>query len=81
MEIPADGILCEASEVTTDQSAMTGETEPVHKALFEICKKKKEEVKSNQNDHSDKHDVPSPILLSGTKVLSGQGKMVVLVVG
>ena len=26
MEIPADGILCEASEVTTDESAMTGET-------------------------------------------------------
>ncbi len=50
---------------------MTGETEPVQKALFEICKKKKEEAKSNQNDHSDKHDVPSPILLSGTKVLSG----------
>ena len=26
MEIPADGILLEASELTTDESAMTGET-------------------------------------------------------
>lgn len=28
-----------------------------------------------------RHDIPSPIMLSGTKVLSGEGKMVVLVVG
>lgn len=26
MEVPADGILIEASELTTDESAMTGET-------------------------------------------------------
>lgn len=26
MEIPADGIILEASELTTDESAMTGET-------------------------------------------------------
>lgn len=81
MEIPADGILCEASEVTTDQSAMTGETQPVHKALLEVCKRKKQELNQNRNDQNDKHEVPSPILLSGTKILSGEGKMVVLVVG
>lgn len=27
------------------------------------------------------HDVPSPILMSGTKILEGTGRMVVLVVG
>ena len=26
MEIPADGVVLEASELTTDESAMTGET-------------------------------------------------------
>lgn len=28
-----------------------------------------------------KHDVPSPIMMSGTRMLTGEGKMVVLVVG
>lgn len=31
MEIPADGILVKASEVSTDESAMTGETDPIKK--------------------------------------------------
>jgi magnesium-transporting ATPase (P-type) len=28
-----------------------------------------------------KHDVPSPIMLSGTRILNGEGKMIVIVVG
>lgn len=31
MEIPADGIVIAASELTTDESAMTGETDPIRK--------------------------------------------------
>ena len=31
--------------------------------------------------NSGKHDVPSPILFSGTNILTGEGKMVVVVVG
>ena len=30
---------------------------------------------------ANKHEVPSPILLSGTKVLTGDGRMLILVVG
>ena len=30
MEIPADGLVLEASELTTDESAMTGETGNYH---------------------------------------------------
>lgn len=30
---------------------------------------------------SDKHEVPSPILFSGTKVLTGEGKMLIIAVG
>lgn len=29
----------------------------------------------------DRYSIPSPVLLSGTRVLSGEGKMVVAVVG
>lgn len=34
MEIPADAILIEANEITIDESAMTGETDPVHKGTL-----------------------------------------------
>jgi magnesium-transporting ATPase (P-type) len=60
---------------------MTGEADPIHKATFENCLAKKLEVESNGDEHKDKHEVPSPILLSGTKVLTGEGKMVIMVVG
>jgi magnesium-transporting ATPase (P-type) len=29
----------------------------------------------------DKHIVPSPVMMSGTRVLTGEGKMIVTVVG
>jgi len=31
MEIPADGYVLEAAELSTDESAMTGETDPIKK--------------------------------------------------
>jgi magnesium-transporting ATPase (P-type) len=34
MEIPADGYLIESNEITTYESAMTGETDPIKKNLF-----------------------------------------------
>lgn len=72
MEIPADGILLESNEITTDESAMTGETEPVHKNILKNCLKKKEEIEKNgEKNVADKHEVPSPILMSGTKILTG----------
>jgi len=37
MEIPADGILVLSSDVTSDESAMTGETLPIKKNTFEAC--------------------------------------------
>ena len=61
---------------------MTGESEPVQKAVLNACIAKKKELESSGcKNSSDKHDVPSPILLSGTKVLTGVGKMMVIVVG
>ena len=37
--------------------------------------------KAGEKNLAGKHTVPSPIMLSGTKVLTGEGRMVVLVVG
>jgi P-type E1-E2 ATPase len=37
MEIPADGIVLAASDLTTDESAMTGETDPCKKNSMAAC--------------------------------------------
>jgi magnesium-transporting ATPase (P-type) len=37
MEIPADGFLVKSSEITADESAMTGETLPIKKDTLENC--------------------------------------------
>lgn len=61
---------------------MTGETDPIHKNILAQCIRKMNEIESNgEKNLADKHEVPSPILLSGTKVLTGEGKMMILVVG
>jgi magnesium-transporting ATPase (P-type) len=80
MEIPADGILLESVEITTDESAMTGETDPMKKSILADCLKVKNEVIKN-NGEKTVHSVPSPMLLSGTTVLSGEGKCIILAVG
>lgn len=61
---------------------MTGEADPIHKNVLPVCIKKKDHLeKSGEKNINDKHMVPSPILMSGTSILSGEGKMMVLVVG
>ena len=45
MEIPADSLVLEASELSTDESAMTGETDPVKKDILENCMSKRDEIK------------------------------------
>jgi len=37
MEIPGDSLVIEASELTADESAMTGETDPVKKNIISYC--------------------------------------------
>ncbi|CAD8082906.1 unnamed protein product [Paramecium sonneborni] len=62
-----DGLYLSGSEVKIDESAMTGESDEMSKASFEVCQK-------------DPHG-KSPFLLSGTKVNEGTGVMLVLQVG
>ena len=37
MEVPADGIIIEANELTTDEAAMTGESDHLPKESMEKC--------------------------------------------
>ena len=82
MNIPCDGFVVKAIEVSTDESAMTGETETIKKGTIEFCEGSKNA--SNRIDYEDslrQKKIPSPILLSGTKIMSGEGYFVVIVVG
>lgn len=82
MEIPADGIVIKASELTTDESAMTGETDPIKKNVIDVCIHDRDKIiADNCKNTAGKHDVPSPLIMSGTKTLTGEGVMVIIVVG
>ena len=47
MEVPADGILLEASDITCDESAMTGETDPIRKQVLRDCISRQEDIEAN----------------------------------
>lgn len=83
MEIPADGFVLEANEVLCDESAMTGETEPLVKSALSECIVKRNECIAANPDRTKVgiHEIPSPLLFSGSRVLQGEGKFLVFVVG
>lgn len=61
---------------------MTGEADPIHKNIYAGCKSKRDEVvEKGQRNSVTNHEVPSCVVLSGTRILSGEGKMIVIVVG
>ncbi len=85
MTIPVDCILVRGLNVTIDESAMTGEIDPEEKANIDECQKMKEKFLNshpnyiiNESSHSK---IMSPIIPSGTTVLSGNGNALVIAVG
>lgn len=64
---PADGVLISGFNMTVDESAMTGESDLMHKHALNL----KDEYPSKGN----------PFLISGSKVMEGTGEMIVIAVG
>lgn len=58
---------------------MTGETDPIKKGTIEEAEKVVKSLEPNEVIKSNK--IPSPILLSGTKIMTGSGLMIVICVG
>ena len=69
ISIPADLLVIESNGIKIDENNLTGESRPVSKEPFEICIKN--ELKKNV----------SPIILSGTDCVEGNGKALVIGVG
>ena len=68
----ADLLLVEGNGVKMDESALTGESDPMKKEPFQKCIELKEK---------GERKLPSPLILSGTNCIEGSGKAIVLAVG
>ena len=78
--IPVDGLLIQGDEIKSDESNLTGETDQMPKSTLECSIRVREElVRENSNVSFTK--IPSPVILSGSSILQGEGMMVVLLVG
>jgi P-type E1-E2 ATPase len=70
MQVPVDGIVIKAMGVLTNESAMTGEPDEMKKEALDQCKMKQEDKDAEyammKNPVKQHHDLPSPLILSGT---------------
>ena len=80
IEIPGDGIIVEANSIQIDESSLTGETQPMKKNILSYAIRKRDEALSSGKKLKH-HSLPSVVVLSGTKVMSGTGKMIITCVG
>ena len=71
MNIPVDGLCVEANGVLSDESSMTGESDHLLKETFSKCQVRQTEHESDDKYTKTAHDVPSPVLLSGTQIQTG----------
>lgn len=86
MAIPVDGLILQATQLMADEAAMTGESDEMKKEIFHSCHQRMEEKRvENKGKEIDKlsasHELPSPLVLSGTSIAGGEGRMVALMVG
>jgi Ca2+ transporting ATPase len=85
MNIPVDGVVIRASGIQANEAAMTGESDELKKDTMENCKarqvEKDAEYEYLKSDNKNPHDLPSPVVLSGTQIATGEGWFVCIVVG
>lgn len=87
MAVPVDGVIFQATFLTCDEADMNGESDEMKKETQQLCKLKRDEKKA-ENQQADEnnvmhkaHEISSPLILSGTSIAGGEGKMVCLMVG
>ena len=82
-EVAADALVVQGFSVGCDESAMTGEVDLMEKAALKDCIKKRNDILSKGvgNHGHGVHEVPSPVLVSGTAIKQGTGLMVIISVG
>jgi len=88
MAIPVDGVVMNATQLSVDESAMTGESDEMKKEILQICKSRHTDKQAEDQGKPDaaaamlrSHELPSPLILSGTNIAGGEGKMLCVMVG
>ena len=82
MNVPVDGVVLNGVGIMADESAMTGESDHLPKESVEKCLQRQAEHEAlSKGAPRSHHDVPSPVLLSGTQIQTGQGWFLCIVVG
>jgi len=83
MEVPADCVFIEGFSIQIDESSVTGESKAMNKFSPAECVAKRDVLltKAKTSGKFNSHDVPSSVILAGTKVLNGSGKCIVINVG
>ena len=82
MENPGDAIVVSGFSISMDESSMTGESDAMVKDSLKNCLVKKDKLRAKDpNKKFGLHDLPSPVVLAGTKVQSGFGTMLIIAVG
>lgn len=79
-------MVLKSSGLTCNESALTGEPDELKKENVEGCKHKREEREADFGIHGKEekgkpHDIPSPIMVSGTQIATGEGWYIAIVVG
>jgi magnesium-transporting ATPase (P-type) len=69
-----------------DEAAMTGESDEVKKDTLAKClitqrEREMDVHKTTTMKITRAHDLPSPIIMSGTSISGGEGKMIAIMVG
>lgn len=84
--VPCDGIFLSGHNVKCDESAATGEADAVRKASYPTClaQKNAQNSRGEGGTTGGQLNYPLPMdcfIVSGSKVLEGVGKYVVVAVG
>jgi magnesium-transporting ATPase (P-type) len=83
LAIPCDAILVpDSTGVLCDEAAMTGESEECKKDIPENRLLKRKEFLEDETSPADRnsHSIPSPLLMSGTQISTGEGWFMIIVV-
>ena len=82
--IPCDGVFVSGHNVKCDESGATGESNAIKKVVYDECMSLREQARHegvDEHGFDSAHVHTDCFLVSGTKVLEGYGKYVVIAVG
>jgi Ca2+-transporting ATPase len=73
--IPCDGVFLRGHNVRCDESGATGESDTIKKVTYAECQKEAQNLQAGEKAKLD------CFIMSGSKVLEGDGQYIVIVIG